>query len=84
MKIEKQKVIEKIRKAKEYGLNYSKLAKEAEIPTTSIYQFINGTYNMPIPKQIKIVYVAEKYIAEIEEQIKLLQNSEVCVDDVLL
>ena len=43
MNLEKEKVIERIREAKDYGLSYSKLARGIGLQPISIYMFINGT-----------------------------------------
>jgi len=47
MEIEREKVIERIKEAKNvYGLSYSKLAREIGLQPVTIYMFINGTYNL--------------------------------------
>ena len=45
MDLEKEKVVERMREAKEvYGLNYSKLARQIGLQPVTIYRFVNGTY----------------------------------------
>ena len=47
MDLEKEKVVERIKEAKEvYGLNYSKLAREIGLQQVTIYMFVNSTYNL--------------------------------------
>ena len=46
MELEKEKVISRIKEAKEYGLNYSNLARKINVQPITIYMFINGTYNL--------------------------------------
>ena len=46
MELEKEKVIKRIKEAKEYGLNYSQLAREIGLQPITIYMFVNGTYKL--------------------------------------
>ena len=41
MELEKEKVIERIREGKAYGLSYSKLAREIGLQPITVYMFIN-------------------------------------------
>ena len=53
MELEKEKVIKRIKEAKEYGLNYSQLAREIGLQPITIYMFVNGTYNLSKRKQLQ-------------------------------
>ena len=47
MELEKENVFKRIKEAKEYGLNYSQLAREIGLHPITIYMYVNGTYNCP-------------------------------------
>lgn len=80
MEIEREKVIERIKEAKnEYGLSYSKLAREIGLQPVTIYMFINGTYNLSRIKQLKALCVIEQYIQEIREQLRIIEHKGLCV-----
>ena len=79
MNLEKEKVIEKIKSArKDYGLSYAKLAREIERTPTTIYMFVNGTYNLSKPKQLQALCVIEKYIEEINKQLRVIEHKGLC------
>ena len=80
MEIEREKVIERIKEAKNaYGLSYSKLAREIGLQPVTIYMFINGTYNLSRIKQLKALCVIEQYVQEIREQIRMIEHKGLCV-----
>jgi len=80
MEIEREKVIERIKEAKnEYGLSYSRLAREIGLQPVTIYMFINGTYNLSRIKQLKALCVIEQYIQEIREQLRIIEHKGLCV-----
>ena len=80
MDIEREKVIERIKEAKnEYGLSYSKLAREIGLQPVTIYMFINGTYNLSRIKQLKALCVIEQYVQEIREQLRIIEHKGLCV-----
>lgn len=80
MEIEREKVIERIKEAKnEYGLSYSKLAREIGLQPVTIYMFINGTYNLSRIKQLKALCVIEQYVQEIREQLRIIEHKGLCV-----
>lgn len=76
--LEKNKVIERIKKAKSYGLKYSKLANEVGFSPASIYNFVNGNSSMSQDKQIKVLCYIEKYVTEIEKQLEMINYKELC------
>lgn len=79
MNLEKEKVIERIKSAREdYGLTYAKLARAIERTPTTIYMFVNGTYNLSKPKQLQALCVIEKYIEEINKQLRVIENKGLC------
>jgi len=79
MNLEKEKVIERIKEAKYYGLNYSQLAREIGIQPVTMYMFINGTYNLSYNKQLKALCIIEKFIEEIRESFRIIQHKGLCV-----
>lgn len=80
MNLEKEKVIERIKMAKgEYGLKYSQLAKAIEVAPTTIYMFINGTYNLSKMKQLQALCVIENYIEQVKEQLRIIEHKGLCV-----
>lgn len=79
MEFEKTKVIEKIKEGKEYGLSYSKLAKEIGVSPTTVYLFINGTYNLAKTRQLKALCAVEKYIDATKEQLRIIEHKGLCV-----
>lgn len=80
MEIEKEKVIERIKEAKnQYGLSYSKLAREIGLQPVTIYMFMNGTYNLSRIKQLKALCVIEQYIQEIREQLRIIEHKGLCI-----
>lgn len=79
MDLEKEKVVEKMREAKEvYGLNYSKIAREIGLQPVTIYMFVNGTYNLSKAKQLQALCIIEKYIEQIKEQLRLIEHKGLC------
>lgn len=79
MNLEKQKVIERIKEAKEeYGLNYSQLAREIGLQPVTIYMFVNGTYNLSKAKQLQALCIIEKYVEQIKEQLRLIDHKGLC------
>ena len=78
MNLEKEKVIERIKEAKAYGLSYSKLAREIGLQPITIYMFINGTYNMSKTKQLQALCFIEKYIEQVKEQLRIIEHKGLC------
>lgn len=79
MDLKKEKVVERIKEAKEvYGLNYSKLAREIGLQPVTIYMFINGTYNLSKTKQLQALCIIEQYIDDIKEQLRLIEHKGLC------
>jgi transposase-like protein len=74
MNLEKEKVVERIKESKEYGLNYSKLAREINVQPVTLYMFINGTYNLSKPKQLQALCIIEKYIEQVKEQLRTIEH----------
>lgn len=74
MELNKNEVIERIKEAKNYGLNYSRIAREIGLQPVSLYMFVNGTYNMAKEKQLKALCFAEEYIKTTKEQLKMICN----------
>lgn len=80
MVLEKENVIERIKEAKEqYGLNYSQLAREINVQPISLYQFINGTYNLSKPRQLQALVVVENYIEQEKEKLRVIDHRGLCV-----
>lgn len=75
IKLDKTKVIERMKQAKSYGLNYSQLADEIGVKAVTIYRFVGGNYNMSKAKQIQAMCFIQKYIEETQKQIKILKES---------
>lgn len=78
MELEKEKVIERMKEAKDYGLSYSRLAREIGLQPITIYMFINGTYNLSKVKQLKALCYIEKYIEEVKEQLRIIEHKGLC------
>ncbi len=78
MNLEKDKVIEKIKEGKNYGLSYSKLARIINMQPISIYMFMNGTNNLSQTKQLEAVCVVEKFIEEVKEKLRLIEHRGLC------
>lgn len=78
MELEKEKVIERIKESKKYGLNYSKLAREINIQPITLYMFINGTYNLSKTKQLKALCFIEKYIEQVKEELRMIEHKGFC------
>lgn len=78
MDLEKEKVIERIKESKEYGLNYSKLAREINVQPITLYMFINGTYNLSKQKQLKALCFIEKYIEQVKEELRMIEHKGFC------
>lgn len=79
MDLEKEKVVERIKEAKEvYGLNYSKPAREIGLQPVTIYMFVNGTYNLSKEKQLQALCIIENYIEQIKEQLRLIEHKGLC------
>lgn len=80
MEIEKEKVIERIKEAKEkYDLSYSKLAREIGLQPVTIYMFVGGTYNLSKTKQLRALCYIEKYIEAIKEQLRIIEHKGICI-----
>ena len=79
MDLEKEKVIERIKEAKNYGLNYSKLARQIGVQPVTIYMFVNGTYNLSYNRQLKALCIIEKYIEEIRESFRVIEHKGLCI-----
>lgn len=79
MELEREKVVERIKEGKEYGLSYSKLAREIGLQPVSIYMFVNGTYNIAKPKQLQALCVVEKYIEQMREQLRIIEHKGLCI-----
>lgn len=79
MNLEKEKVIERFKTAKnEYGLKYSQLAREIGLQPVTIYMFVNGTYNLSKAKQLQALCIIEKYVEQIKEQLRLIDHKGLC------
>ena len=78
MELEKEKVISRIKEAKEYGLNYSNLAWKINVQPITIYMFINGTYNLSKTKQLKALCVIEQHIEQVKNQLKIIEHKGFC------
>lgn len=80
MLIPKEKIIEKLKEAKQlYGFNYSQLARELGVQPVTIYMFVSGKSNMSQSKQLKAVCIAEKYIEQVKEELKILEHKGLCM-----
>ena len=79
MNLEKEKVIERIKESKKYGLNYAQLARAIELTPTTIYMFVNGTYNLSKPKQLQALCYIENYMEQVKEQLRKIENKGLCV-----
>lgn len=78
MELEKEKVINRVKEAKSYGLNHAQLAREMGIPENSIYMFVNGNYNMSKQRQLKALCVIEKYMEQVKEQLRTIDHKGLC------
>ena len=74
MRIEKEKVIERIRESKEFGLKYSQIAKFIEIAPTTLYLFLSNKATLSKEKQIKALVYVENYIEEVKKQLATIQK----------
>lgn len=72
MELEREKVIERIKESKEYGLSYSQLAREIGIQPVTIYMFINNNHNLSKQKQLQALCIVEKYINTVREQLRTI------------
>lgn len=79
MDLKKELVIGRIKEAKEYGLPYSQLARKINLQPTTLYLFMNGTYNISKEKQLKALCVIEEYIEEVREKLRLIEHKGLCV-----
>ena len=80
MNIQAENIIEVIKKAKsDYGLNYSKLAREIGVQPITIYTFLNNTQKLAKEKQIKALYYAQQYVKEIKEQLATIEHKGICM-----
>jgi hypothetical protein len=73
MEFKKENVILKIKEAKEYGLNYSQLARKIDLQPVTLYMFMNGTYNISKQKQLQALCIIEKYIEQVKEQLRSIE-----------
>lgn len=78
MELEKEKVIERIKEGKSYGLSYSELARKIGLQPITVYMFMSGTYNMSKPKQLQALCVIEKYIEQVKEQLRIIEHKGLC------
>lgn len=78
MELEKEKVIKRIKEAKEYGLNYSQLAREIGLQPITIYMFVNGTYKLSKRKQLQASCIIERYIEEIKNELRIIEHKGLC------
>ncbi|MEI3355646.1 MAG: helix-turn-helix transcriptional regulator [Clostridia bacterium] len=79
MVLEKEKVIERIKMAKEeYGLKYSQLARKIGLQPVTIYMFVSGTYNLSKTKQLQALCIIEQYIEQIQEQLRVIEHKGLC------
>lgn len=79
MDLEKEKVIQRIKEVKDYGLSYAQLAREIGLQPTTIYMFIGGTYNLSKSKQLQALCFIEKYIEQVKEQLRIIEHKGLCV-----
>lgn len=79
MNFEKDKVIERMKEVKEYGLSYAQLAREIGLQPVSIYMFVGGTYNISKQKQLQALCVIERYIEQMKEQLRIIEHKGLCV-----
>lgn len=77
-KLKRENVIERIKEAKEYGLNYSQLARAINLQPITVYMFVNGTYNMSKRKQLEALCYIEKYIEEIKNKLRIIEHRGLC------
>ena len=81
MNIEKEQVINRMKEAKEYGLKNSTLARGIGLTPTSIYMFVNGTYNLAKNKQLEALCYIESYIEQVRKQLKQLEKRGIKIDE---
>lgn len=79
MELEKEKVIERIKEGKSYGLSYSKIAREIGVQPVTMYMFINGTYNLAKTKQLQALCIIEKYIEQVKDQLRIIEHKGLCM-----
>lgn len=79
MELEKEKVIERIKEGKSYGLSYSKIAREIGVQPVTMYMFINGTYNLAKTKQLQALCIIEKYIEQVKDQLRIIEHKGLCI-----
>ena len=79
MNLERESVIEKLEEAKDYGLKYSDLARQINLQPNTIYMFKNGTYNLSKGKQLEAVCIIEKYLKEIKEKYRKVEQRGVSI-----
>ena len=84
MELEKEKVIERVKEAKSYGLTYSKLAREINLQPITIYMFLNGSYNLSLNKQLQALCYIEKYIENINNQLRVIEHKGFCTKWMIL
>lgn len=73
--IDKEKVVQKIREAKQYGLNYSDLARQINITPTRLSLFISGKQEQMKPiKQLEAMAICEKHIQTMHEKLKIIEG----------
>ena len=76
--LKRENVIERIKEAKEYGLNYSQLARAINLQPITIYMFVNGTYNLSKRKQLQALCIIERYIEEIKNELRIIEHKGLC------
>ena len=79
MDLEKEKVIERIKECKKYGLNYAQLSREIGLTQNNMYLFVNGTYNLSKPKQLQALCYIENYMEQVKEQLRKIEHKGLCV-----
>ena len=79
MDLEKSKVIQRIKEGREYGLKYSQLARAIELTPTTIYMFINGTYNLSKSKQLQALCYIENHIEKVKNQLRTIEHRGLCI-----
>ena len=78
MELEREKVIERIKEAKDYGLSYSRLAREIHIQPISLYMFLNGTANLSKIKQLEALCFIENFIEQVRSKLRMIEHKGLC------
>lgn len=80
MEIKKETIKERIKEAKDYGLTYAQLARELNIQPVTIYMFMSGNSNLSKINTLKILCYIEKYIEQVKEQIRIIEQKGVAIN----